>query len=100
MSASPVGFAAAYRRVRLDPATPEELSLLLSLVGYEARPAAIARWPLEKRVEAEVYAVNVHLRASDNVLRRCPRPSWLTEPWQGTPAGEGVFEGPGGTVVE
>jgi hypothetical protein len=83
VSTSPVGFAANYARVRRDPATPEQLESLLSLVGYEASARSIECWPLERRVEAEVYATNVHLRANENPLRRCPRPDWFGEPWLG-----------------
>ena len=99
MTVSPVGFASDYRRVRLDPASAKVLSDLLSLVGYEAPEAVVEEWPLDKRVEAEVYAVNAHLRASDNILRRCPRPEWLPEPWRGPERGEGIFQGPSGTVL-
>jgi hypothetical protein len=102
-----VGFGAWYTRVRKDPATPEVLSDWLGLVGYEAKAEDIARWPLERRVEAEVYAVNVHLRASDNAIRRCPKPEWFPEPWQGpelqnTHVREdlrGAFDGPSGTQL-
>lgn len=97
MSSSPVGFARAYRRVRQRPAAPDELSNLLALVGYDAPPDVVARWPLDRRVEAEVYAVNAHLRASDNVLRRCPRPEWLPEPWLGPEDGSDPLSGPSGT---
>jgi hypothetical protein len=100
MSITPVGFAADYRRVRSNPATAEALSSLLSLVGYEATVEVVERWSAEKRVEAEVWAVNAHLRASDNILRRCPQPEWLPAPWQGPEAGDGVFAGPSGTVLE
>lgn len=96
---TPVGFVADYRRTRLNPASPKALSALLALVGYEASVEVVERWSGEKRVEAEVYAVNAHLRASDNILRRCPRPEWLPEPWQGPEVGEGVFGGPSGTVL-
>lgn len=99
MSITPVGFAADYRRTRQHPASAKALSDLLALVGYEASEAVVERWTAEKRVEAEVYAANVYLRASDNILRRCPRPEWLPEPWQGPMKGEGVFEGPSGTVL-
>lgn len=100
MTITPVGFAATYRRVRRDPATPKELSDLLALVGYWVTAEAVEKWPMDKRVEAEVYAVNAHLRASDNILRRCPKPDWMPEPWQGPETGEGVFGGPSGTVLE
>lgn len=99
MSVSPVGFAAAYARVRREPAEPAVLSDLLALVGYEASPELVRSWPLDRRVEAEVYATNVHLRASDNILRRCPRPAWMPEPWQGQNEGEGLFGGPTGTPL-
>ena len=77
MSVSPVGFASAYRRA----------------------PAVVRTWSLDKRVEAEVYAVTVHLRANEHPIRRCPRPDWMPEPWQGEEQGEGVFAGPSGTAV-
>jgi hypothetical protein len=95
--AAPRGFGAAYRRAAADPERPEVLSDLLALVGYSVSPETIAGWPEVKRCQAEVHAVNVHLRASDNILQAHPRPSWMPEPWQGSPEGDGVFEGPGGT---
>ena len=95
MSVSPVGFAGDYRRTRHDPATPAQLSDLLSLIGYEVTAERVSQWRTEWRVAAEVYAVNVHLRASDNIQRRCPRPEWLPEPWQGK-LGD---NGPTGTVL-
>ena len=81
--AAPRGFGAAYRRTAKEPAPPETLSSLLSLIGYEATGEAIANWSLVRRVQGEVHAVNVHLRASDNALQRHPRPDWMPEPWQG-----------------
>jgi hypothetical protein len=90
----------AHARTAADPATPEVLRDLLALVGYEASVEAISGWSLERRVEAEVYAVNVHLRASDNEpLRAYPRPAWLPAPWLGPDAIEGGIFGPGGTPL-
>lgn len=96
---APAGFKATWARIAREPAEPAALRDLLALVGYDASAEAIAGWPMERRVEAEAYATNVHLRASDNVLRRHPRPSWLPEPWGGSSEGEGIFEGPGGTPI-
>lgn len=56
---------------------------LLGLVGYEVPVAVVAAWDLRKRVEAEVYALNVHLRASDNPIQSHPKLTWLPEPWAG-----------------
>lgn len=96
----PPGFKGAYARAARDPAEPQVLSDLLSLVGYEASARAIASWPMERRIEAEVHAVNVHLRASDNVLRKHPRPAWMPEPWEGVPEGESSVSPPGGTPLD
>ena len=100
------------------PASVRALSDLLALVGYDASPETIETWPLLRRVEAEVHATNLHLRASDNALHRHPRPSWMPEPWQGEteslsthpfdgmtrdqlldPSVGSVWESPGGTVL-
>src|SRR4029078_13178070 len=83
LSAPPKGFAAAYRRARRDLASPEVLSGRLALIGYDVPPSVHEAWPLDKRVEADVYAVNVRLRASDTPLRRCPKPDWLPAPSRG-----------------
>jgi hypothetical protein len=107
----PRGFGAEYRRRALMHAHGDVqheasvLSDLLLLVGYEASAETIAAWPLRKRVEAEVYAANVHARAGDNPVQRHPALSWLPEPWQGPPADvshireslRGAFAGPTGT---
>jgi hypothetical protein len=96
---APLGFQGVYQRVARDPARPEVLSDLLALIGYDAAPEDIERWTTERRVEAEVHAVNVHLRAQENRLRAHPRPAWMPEPWQGQNVGEGVFAGPAGSKV-
>ncbi len=73
---------------------------VLALVGYAATVEQVADWNLRKRVEAVVYAATEYARASDNPVRRHPRPSWLPEdPWKGTPRGEGAFLGPSGTPI-
>ena len=76
------------------------LSDLLALVGYDAHPSEIARWSLERRVQAEVYAVNVHLRAADNkFMRSHPHPAWMPPPWGGIAAGDSILDTPGGTPL-
>lgn len=96
----PLGFKGAYERAAADPAEPRVLSDLLALVGYDATPSTIEQWSLERRVEAEVYAVNVHLRASDNQpMRRHPKPAWMPEPWTGAITGDGILEVAGGTPL-
>lgn len=97
---APAGFQGAYERAAREPAEPGVLSDLLALVGYEATAAAVASWSLERRVQAEVHAVNVHLRASDNrPMRAHPRPDWMPPPWGGPTQGEGIFEMPVGTTL-
>jgi len=93
--APPRGFAAAYRGAARDPATAHQLRDLLGLIGYRVTLRTIASWPMAKRVAGEVYAVRVHLRASDNPVRVPPRPAWMPEPW----GGRETFMGPGGTVL-
>lgn len=90
--AVPHGFKAAYMREaqeqqRTPGSTPSIISDLLGLIGYEVPEDVIKAWPLRKRVEALVYAGNVHLRASDNPLPKHPNPDWLPEPWQGEEMG-------------
>jgi hypothetical protein len=105
---APDGFLGAYRRAAREPAKPDVLSDLLALIGYDAQPAVIESWSLQQRVEAEVYAINVHLKAGDNKgLRKHPKPAWMPEPWEGAPVDtsamredlRGAFDGPGGTVL-
>lgn len=98
MDSSPRGFKGAYERVAKDPASAQVLSDILSLVGFDVAPEVVELWPLEKRVEAEVWACREHAVASDNPLRRHPKPEWLPEPWQGPDRG-GVW-GPAPTRVE
>jgi len=106
----PHGFGAAYQRVlrdhfsRLSAGEPgkliSEVIDLLGLVGYQVSFEQVSSWDLRKRVEAVVYAGIEHARASDNAVRRHPRPRWLPErAWQGPDRGNGVFAGPGGTPV-
>lgn len=73
---------------------------MLELVGYTADPATLAAWPLRKLVEADIYAANVALRASDNPIQRHPRPEWLTaESWKGPTIGDGIMSCPSPTVI-
>jgi hypothetical protein len=97
----PRGFGAEYQRqAKLQRnALVGQVRDLLLLVGYDAAEEIIAAWPFRKQVEASVYAVNVHLRASDNILPSYPRPDWLPEPFQGPIAGEGIFAGPTETLI-
>lgn len=105
----PRGFGALYRRAARDQLAalakgrPGEviggLRSIMRLVGYEASIATVADWPLRKRLEAEIYCATEYARASDNPVRRHPKPAWLPVPWQGPWAGEGAFAGPTPTVV-
>lgn len=116
----PRGFGAAYRREvarqfdllgRGRPGKVTDVIVdLMSLVGYAPTREAIADWPLRKRVEAVVYAANVHARASDNPIQRHPEPEWLRNvvPWCGPPAARpdhirpdlwGAFAGPTPTEI-
>lgn len=84
---------------------------MMALIGYGPTRKAVADWDLRRRVEAIVYATNVHLRAGDNIIRRHPELPWLrdVEPWQGPPAKRpphirpdlwGAFAGPTPTPIE
>jgi hypothetical protein len=93
----PRGFGAEYKRqVALDlelvtAGKPGEvisgLIDLMLLIGYAPTREAVSDWPLRKRIEAVVYAVNVSLRASDNPIQRHPELPWLPKPWQGSAPG-------------
>lgn len=73
---------------------------VLALVGYAASREQVADWNLRRRVEATVYAVLEYAHASDNPVRRHPRPTWLpARPWQGPQQGKGAFAGPSGTPI-
>jgi len=80
---APPGFKTAYVRVARDPASASVLRDILGLVGYDVTVDTIRNWSREQRVSAEVWAANAHLRASDNILRKCPQPDWLPAPWAG-----------------
>ena len=102
----PRGFGAVYQCVirehlsLLDVSGAVAVSDLLALIGYQASPEQVSGWNLRKRVEAVVYAVTELARASDNHVRRHPRPLWLPErAWQGPDQGEGAFAGPSGTPI-
>lgn len=74
---------------------------LLLLIGYEVSVSVVAEWDLRKRVEAEVYALNVHLRASDNPIQAHPKLPWLPDPWKGSedPSGEASLWGSASPTV-
>jgi hypothetical protein len=89
----PFGFGAAYVR-ELRTARDNRMSdantlkEILGLIGYEVEARVVHGWSLRRRVEALVYAANVHARASDNPIPRHPKPEWLPEPWAGNLSGE------------
>lgn len=94
--AVPRGFGATYMRVakswtKSAAQSCQLLSDILSLVGYEVSATAVAAWPLRRRIEAEVWAISVHSRASDNLIAVPPRPEWMPDPWKGPERGQGVF---------
>jgi hypothetical protein len=84
----PRGFGVAYKRAaRAGGPTWDCLRDILELVGFTATKEQIEGWPLIRRVEAEVYAVSVHLRAGDNPTPVPPRPTWFPDPWCGRAPG-------------
>lgn len=85
---APLGFRSKYRVCAKDMASPQILADILGLIGYDAKPDDIKGWSNEKRVQLEVYACNVHLRAtSDNIIRKHPKPEWLKEAWEDSEKG-------------
>ncbi len=97
----PRGFGFAYRVTAQEGAPVSAVVDLLALVGYAATPAQVRGWNLRRRVEAIVHAGFEYARASDNPVRRHPRPRWLPKhPWQGSWRGKGAFAGPTGTSIE
>lgn len=89
----PFGFGREYTRALKSEArllakgSPGQVIELIrnqrELIGYTASIESISNWPHRKRIEASVYASNIHLRASDNIMRAHPKPEWLPEPWAG-----------------
>jgi len=79
---APSGYKDAYERTAKDPASATVLVDLLGLVGLTVTAEEVAEWSLVRRVQAEVWACATHAKASDNIVRRLPRPDWLPEPWQ------------------
>lgn len=95
----PRGFGVEYSRHVEFADDHDTLIDLLGLIGYSATKSQIVKWDLRRRVEASVYAANVHARASDNPVQRHPPLSWLPAPWKGPQSGDGVFAGPTPTVI-
>ena len=98
----PRGFGREYMRhaeLESKPDAARVLVDLLALVGYGATEQQIAGWSVRRRVEASVYAANVHCRAADNPIQRHPSLAWLPQPWKGPWAGEGAFAGPTPTAI-
>jgi hypothetical protein len=95
----PGGFGRIYRETASDNPTASEVVCLLGLIGYQATPGQVIGWSLRRRVEAVIYASNVHARASDNPVQRHPPLDWLPDPWKGPRQGEGAFAGPSPTPV-
>lgn len=94
---APRGFGANYVRVaeyhlkllKKSPGTLiESIRMALALIGYDAN--GIEDWDAQKRVETHAYAMNVHLRASDNPIPKHPKLQWLPDPWQGNVNGSGL----------
>lgn len=67
----------------------EVLGTMLMLVGYVASPAWLSTRTDAELRDIEWWAGMTHLRASDNPVRRYPRPEILPEPWAGKPAANG-----------
>jgi hypothetical protein len=90
----PRGFGVQYRAVAREVAMGRYKGTrdLLGLVGYDVSAEVVATWSMREHVEAIVYALNVHARASDNPLRKHPRPAWLPQPWQGHERAATVLE--------
>ena len=61
----------------------DDLQYLLAVVGLAPRLETVTAWSQEQRLEAEKWAVAVHLRASDNVVHVPQRPAFLPAPWKG-----------------
>lgn len=53
------------------------LHTLLLLVDIEVTPSDIATWTDAQAKDAEWWAGHEHLRASDNAVRRYPKPDFL-----------------------
>ena len=71
----------------------------MGLVGYDVASGALLKWTVRQCVEAYIFAVYEYANASDNPVRRHPRPGWLPEPWRGPAWGRGAFAGPGPTPL-
>jgi hypothetical protein len=60
--------------------TPEIMHDMLTVIGEDVSTERIAHWaPLERAVVYD-WAVREHLHASDNLVRRRPRPSLVKLP--------------------
>jgi hypothetical protein len=50
---------------------------LLAMISLKVPPSVVANWGKETRYEVEKYCMDVHLRASDNIVRVPPKPRAL-----------------------
>ena len=74
----PRGFGEEYKRAIVNNnERAERVADLLGLIGLSVTVEQVRAWPFRRQVDAEVYAINVHLRASDNAIQACPRPERL-----------------------
>lgn len=60
-----------------DDWTPQVLSDLLTLADVTVPPEAVAMWTADERQMAGEWAAAEHLSASDNPVRRLPKPVFL-----------------------
>ena len=75
----PRGFGVTYRAILRERGTPTVAEVVdaLGLICYQVLPCVVQNeWSSFKRLEAFVWAVTEHLRASDNAVRRHPIPAW------------------------
>lgn len=71
----------------------DSLEVMLGLVGYDPDAAWLGNLTDQEARDAEWWAGMLHLRASDNPVRRYPRPEFLPEPWEGEPTEAGNLWG-------
>ncbi len=83
-----------YRWEQRARITSETLADILGLVDVLVTAAEIDGWTDLERVDAQVWATAVHLRASDNVLHVPPKPAFL----QGFPSVSAEMMKSGGIV--
>jgi hypothetical protein len=71
-------FKTSVAKAMLDPIETTVLQDVLLMVNVDLPRELLCRWNVMERAIAEDWAVRLHLRASDNIIRVPPKPAFVT----------------------